>query len=703
MKTGIAVKASGAGHLPRPAAAAARIQRLGTQSTRPLLLLLLALLITLVIIAEIPGLTQYRVVPGDRLRVPLHAARGVFAPQQPLASSVQQHRLEAMRIFLAQIETARRQGVVGMPPALESNAPVSTALVPHLLALSPDEWQALQQTVLAILETTDPLPITESSVAQVRSQALANLEVHLETADLVQLAQALVWPQIVPNTAITILLAGEEVARADIPLSQAQIAFLAQLGHVSADGHVDRFLSTFPLVLLLTLLTGWAVPKANPHIARRKRELATLLLLILVGLLLIKIQVLQVPWVRYMLPIAGLGMLLRTLAGFRAAIILMLMLSVLAGFLLYVDTHFLLFMNLAALTGIVALRRYSRIWHFVMAGGWVAAMNCLFLVPGEFVQIWQAARNLGPTSGLLALDPHVLFRGPLLMGFVSLVNGVTSASIALVGAYTLSEMTDRVSSFRLAELARPDQPLLSELRVKAPGTYQHTLMVSDIAERAAPIIGSDALLLRVGAYYHDIGKIVHNHLFAENIPENANPHADYTPEESARMIIDHVENGIALGREHRLPPQILDFIREHHGTQVLLPFYAAALESADADNPPDREAFRYPGPIPQSKETSILMLADACEAATRAAKTRDPARIRKVVEEQFALRLRDGSLADSPLTLEEMGRFREAVIDMLNSCQHRREPYPDPDIVLPAPASGRRTSPLSTPQVETPL
>lgn len=648
------------------------IRNARTAGARAGFVLVLSLVITLIVIVEIPGLTQWQLVEGDRIAHPVHAPRDVFT-RQSVSLPVRQARLDAMAQFLDQVEQARRSEGSQEAWANIRVPDLSDALLPLLQALSPEDWNQLRRTIMDVLSLTDDLVVAEGNLEQIQLYALILLQERLGDPQLVQVAQMLVLPWIRPNTLTTAYAAGEEIASPAMPITQNQLATLSQLNLVFQTWFSPRFFLVFPLFLLLVSLLQWILPHYNEHILERKRELWALLCLILLLLVAVKIQIHQVTWVKYMLPVAAAGMLFRTLAGFRVALVVMIALAIITGFMAQIDLRFLLFMNLGTLTGVVALPQSSRIRHFVIAGIWVVAMNLLLLVPVEL----RVFSPLGFSAQLLNLDSRAWFQGPLLLAFVSLVNGVTASSLALAGTYAFGELTGRTTSFKLSELARPDHPLLILLRNTAPGTYHHTMRVSEMAERAAQVIGADALLTRVGAYFHDIGKIPQAYLFAENIPPGHQPHADYSPAQSACIIISHVEKGIEIGRQHGLPPRILDFIQEHHGTQLMVPFYAAALEAAAEGRAPDQAAFRYPGPVPRSRETSILLLADSCEATFRAARTDDPTAIRRIVEEQFALRLQDGSLARSPLTLGELSQTKDVVIEMLVSSGHQRIPYPD--------------------------
>ena len=274
------------------------------------------------------------------------------------------------------------------------------------------------------------------------------------------------------------------------------------------------------------------------------------------------------------------------------------------------------------------------------------------------------------------------------------LNGVLSASIALVGFYLLGAIFDISTPQRLMELARPNHPLMRELVMKAPGTYHHSLLVSNLAEQAAEAIGADAYLTRIGAYYHDIGKLARPYFFTENRVEGLDPHKQLDPLSSAQIIISHIKDGLELARRHKLPRRIQDFIAEHQGTGLVRFFYAEAQKAA-GDSPVDDKPFRYPGPRPRSRETALVMLADTCESAVRASHPETREQIDEIVRKMFNQRLIEGELAESDLTLRDLETTRRLFVRSLQGVHHPRVVYPE--IKPPQPES----APSDEPQPQT--
>ena len=230
----------------------------------------------------------------------------------------------------------------------------------------------------------------------------------------------------------------------------------------------------------------------------------------------------------------------------------------------------------------------------------------------------------------------------------------------------------------LAELRDPKQPLLRQLQQMAPGTYNHSLQVANIAEAAAEAIGASGLLVYVGAMYHDIGKLNKPEYFIENQSGGDNKHEKLSPAMSLLVIIGHVKDGVELAREYRLPRAIIQFIESHHGTTLVEFFYHAAKTRAadEGERPVDEITFRYPGPKPRTKEAAILMLSDAVESATRSMSEPSPGQIEHLVHSLARKRLDDGQFAHCDLTFDELHRIEEAIISRMCAIHHGRIAYP---------------------------
>ena len=255
------------------------------------------------------------------------------------------------------------------------------------------------------------------------------------------------------------------------------------------------------------------------------------------------------------------------------------------------------------------------------------------------------------------------------------------AALIMTGLLPFIErLFDVQTDISLLELGDAAHPLLQELARRAPGTYNHSINVASLAEAAAESIGANGLLVRVGAYFHDIGKMFKPGYFIENQGREANRHESLLPAMSTLVIIAHVKDGADLARQNRLPQRIIDFIEQHHGTTLVEYFYRQAAKQSETD--PDKESveeasYRYPGPRPQTREAGVLMLADAVESASRTLVDPTPARIESLVEDIAMKKLLDGQFDDCGITLLELGCIRDSLVKSLTAVYHARVKYPD--------------------------
>jgi putative nucleotidyltransferase with HDIG domain len=333
---------------------------------------------------------------------------------------------------------------------------------------------------------------------------------------------------------------------------------------------------------------------------------------------------------------------------------------------------------LGALAGVLVVGRGERLNSFLWAALAISVINMLL-----FSAFWLPFVEAGaPTSGDAIL--------------LAVLNGTLSAAIALIGYFVLGNVFEVTTPLQLTELSRPTHPLLRQLLLKASGTYHHTILVSNMAERAAAAIGADALLVRVGAYYHDIGKTVRPYFFAENIMDETSPHEKLDPLTSAQIIISHVKDGLDLAQKYHLPQPIQDFIREHHGRSLVKYFYMQAQRQTGPDEHVAEEDFRYPGPNPHSKETSILLLADTCEAAVRAVRPGTREELEALVDRLIDERMMSGELDNSDLTFSDLQKVRSVFLQVLQGVHHPRIIYPEPvksDQANGAPAAAVSAAP----------
>jgi len=259
----------------------------------------------------------------------------------------------------------------------------------------------------------------------------------------------------------------------------------------------------------------------------------------------------------------------------------------------------------------------------------------------------------------------------------SLINGIGAAGLTLLLQYVFSQFLGITTALQLLDTSRPDHPLLQKMLRNAPGSYQHSLQVANLAEQAAEAIGADGLLVRVGAIYHDCGKSQNPQFFIENqVQDELNPHDEIDPVVSAQTIISHVIDGVELAKKHHLPNRVIDFIREHHGTMYTHYQYTQAVKEAGDPEKVDKSRFTYPGPRPQSRETALLMLADGTEARARAEVPKDEEELRSLVDTVVNFYTQNGQLEDTNLTLKDIQKAKDSFYRTLKGTYHPRVKYP---------------------------
>jgi putative nucleotidyltransferase with HDIG domain len=284
------------------------------------------------------------------------------------------------------------------------------------------------------------------------------------------------------------------------------------------------------------------------------------------------------------------------------------------------------------------------------------------------------AANAVAIVGMGLAEGRELYPAAVVAGAWGVAGGLL-AGVAAIGVLPFVEqLFGLVTPIKLLELGNPAHPLLRRLQLEAPGTYHHSIMVSNLAEAAAEAVGADALLARIGTYYHDIGKLRRPAFFVENQLGIDNPHEKMTPSLSALTVAAHVRDGLELAREYGLPPVIQEFIAQHHGTTRLTYFHHQALERGDAV---DEATFRYEGPRPQRREVAIVMLADAVEAAVRSLTRPTPDRLEETVRRIVREKLEDGQLDECGLTFRDLDRIVGAFVRILSGMLHPRLEYPD--------------------------
>ncbi|MHB9093213.1 MAG: HD family phosphohydrolase [Eubacteriales bacterium] len=362
----------------------------------------------------------------------------------------------------------------------------------------------------------------------------------------------------------------------------------------------------------------------------------------------------------YLIPMAAASMLLAILLDTKLALLVTAVLSGMVGVITGNELRFALVGLISGVVGVYSVSKLSQRSDLAKAGlVYISSANILAIVSVELV-------TRGVNSTALAVG-----------AVVGLLNGIFSAILTIGVLPYLESAFGITSSVKLLELANPGQPLLKRLLMEAPGTYHHSIIVGNLAEAAADAVGGDSLLVRVGSYYHDIGKLRRAYFFIENQLTSENPHDKITPNLSTLIITSHTKDGTEMAREQKLPKPILNIIEQHHGTSLVSFFFYCALDNEKNERGVNEEDFRYEGPKPQTKEAALVMMADSVEAAVRALQKPTPGRIEGLVRRVIKDKLQDGQLDECNLTFKDLDTIALAFVRVLSGIFHTRVEYPE--------------------------
>ena len=562
-----------------------------------------------------------------------------------------------------------------------------------LLGLDATRWQAVRSESARVLDTVERSELRDTEVSTMRDGVEGRFAGDLTVAETA-LGAALIKPLIVPNSSFDAELTQQARARAAEAVPDVVKAWERGETIVRSGDRVDEvaweaveffnlnkggldvarlvgFVVLSVLVIALLLTWTWRFRREFWH---RNNVLLLLSLLLLVSVLALKLSAGR-AWLPYALPLAAIGMLVTVLLDAGVAMVLTALIAILAAAVNGGGLELAAYVMLGGIAGIVGIRRGDRLVVFVQAGIGVFVVQALVV-------------------GTFALLGDQDIRGVVELVLAAAVSAGGS-TVAAVGSFAvIGSVFGIVTVFQLLELANPSQPLLRRLLVETPGTYHHSLMVGNLAERAAESVGADALLARVAAYYHDIGKLSNPMAFIENQAGGENIHDELDPETSAQLLKSHISAGIDTAYKSGLPKALIAFIPQHHGTAIMSYFYARAKEQAAAPfggletaegrkaaDAVDPRKYRHGGPKPQSREAAIIMLADSVEASVRFLSSRDEPAIRAMVARIFEERIGDDQFDECDLTLKDIERIREAFVGQLLGMYHQRVAYPQNKVV----------------------
>jgi putative nucleotidyltransferase with HDIG domain len=576
-----------------------------------------------------------------------------------------------------------RQGLTGTSglfeavAVLEQAAPTtaSAATLEYLLTADSGTYEQIQTQALGALKTLYANRITEGSLDSAREtlRSIANaLSASTQTADAVyEVASGYVRPNQAVDEEQTLArrqAAAEEVAPVMVTVRKGQtvlekgqvvtaqaLAVLHTLGLAGPRSGWKVWLGVFLIVLLETAVFSRLLHRFNKATGFDNNMLLTLVTLMLAATALARLLILQ-PLSPYIIPVAALGMVAAVILNARSALLLVALTSLNVGLLTNLDLRYAL---AALIVGALSLYLVSRVTQrAALLGSGLATMVLAAFTIFSIEMFTEASAGDALRACLWGL-----------------ANGLITGVLTIVLLIILDTVFNLTTPLRLLELANPAQPLLKKLLQVAPGTYNHSIQMGNLAEAAAEAIGADPLLARVGAYYHDIGKTVRPEYFVENQIYVSNPHDRLRPNLSKLAITAHVRDGEHLAKLHGLPAPVVDIIKQHHGTSVLAYFYHKAL--AASKDLVYEESYRYEEQKPRSKEASIVMLADGVEAAVRAMENPTRRKIQGVIQEIIKQKVQDGQLDESALTQSDLHKVRDSFdLSLLGLMGHRIR-YPE--------------------------
>src|SRR5512138_60680 len=605
----------------------------------------------------------------------------VYAQPDP---SIARGQIERLRAALQYI-TLVREDEISTPEQKAadigslSDVKLKPETIDRILALPAARWEAIQQESLSVLEQVMRPSIRDQELDAARRSvpSLVSLALNEEQAAIVaELVTAFVVPNSVYSADLTQSAkqaardavqpviqeykSGEMIILRGQIITPAEYEALRQFGLIEDANPWQDYVGAGALIVMAAAFVHLYFSRRRLPFLFEPRSLILVALLFILFIVSARLVIPNRTVLPYAFPLAALGLLLATLFGVETGVVFSIVLSILAPYNLPNALDLTPYYLLSSLTGVLVLGNARRVWTFFRAGMATAAAGIAMLIAFRFPFVQM------DIVALLQLTGAAIF------------SGLAASSIALLLQYFLAQALGLTTALQLIEISRPDFPLLQFFLRNAPGTYQHSLQVANLAEQAAEAIGADALLTRVGALFHDVGKALNPMFFVENQQQDQiNTHEDLSPDESAGAIIDHVTDGLVLARKHRLPRRIDDFILEHHGTMITRYQYSKALEAAGGDaTKVDMEQFRYPGPRPRSRETALLMLADGSEARARAERPQDEEAIRNIVRSTIEIAERQGQLDETQLTLRDLSVITEVFVNILRGSHHPRISYP---------------------------
>jgi putative nucleotidyltransferase with HDIG domain len=568
-----------------------------------------------------------------------------------------------------------------------NNKNIPQESITALLALSEDRLEELQGRVEKIFREITSQGIKENGEQAALRQVFQDVNLLSFQPEIRQGMEMLLYPLLRPNMIYNekATEANRELARQSLEpvrilknslivqegekITEKHLAQLEALGFLGPRVYTSGYIGLFLLLVALYVVVMLYLYLFNGGIWENTNHLALLSLIVVLTLVF---GLAGRYFSGYLMPVAMGSILITILFNSRLAIFMNIVLTLLLGIIIDGEFSLIVIMLLGGLVAIYSVSRLQRRFDLAKAGFYVAAVNmaliiATFLLFKGFQLQYEYLREF--SVSVLAGIGSGLFSAVMAIGLLPFLE----SAFGMTTAITLLELTD------------PGHPLLRKLLMDTPGTYHHSIMVGNLAEAAAEAIHADPLLSRVAAFYHDIGKIRRPFFYVENQFTGKNPHNKISPNLSALIIRSHVKDGLELAKEAKLPLPIREIIQQHHGTTLISFFYQQAVGKSGKDKneksvPLPEEEFRYEGPLPQTKEAAILLLADSVEAAVRSLPHPVAGRIESMIRRIIKEKLNDGQFDEAPLTLKDLDKIGDTFLHILSGFYHQRIEYPEKEL-----------------------
>lgn len=547
-----------------------------------------------------------------------------------------------------------------------------------LLSLNRDTLKNLQWEILDILNTVYETNIQDGNEESLlAAQQTANSEMDKLNLDssYESIIRNIVLSKIEPNlfydeektnekieevkksTEKVIIKKNQIIVKEGEPITEGQIQTLKELG-IIGEGKTGSLLVLYILTAMfigIILYLQYTYVKKNHKAIYEDNKKLILTCLLNVSYLVLASGVKYVS--PYLIPMVCTPLLLSMLINHKVSLVLSSYNVILLGALIEFDPQIILLAFISTILSSTILRKMQQRNDIIYATLGIGLLcGILNFLIGNMVSI-----NI---------------KEVIINSLLTIV-GVLISGVLTIGILPFIENTfDVVTTLKLLELSNPNSPLLRKLLMESPGTYHHSMLVANLAEMAAEEVGANPVVTRIGAYYHDVGKTSRPYFFKENQIGNENPHDKITAALSARIIISHVKDGVELAKEYKLPKVIQDIIAEHHGTTFVRYFYITEKNNSDDPDSINEDDYKYPGPIPSTKESGIIMLADSVEAAVRSITEPTSEKIEQMVSNIIDGKIKDKQLNNCDLTFKDLDKIKECFLKALKGIYHQRIEYP---------------------------